>query len=180
MKAIKEAPRPRNVSELKYYLGLLTYYSKFMPNLSSTLAPLYSLLRSSSHWHWGVRQAKAFKASQQLLTSSEVLVHFDPRNEIVLSCDASPYGIGAVLSHRFQDGTERPVGFSSRTLSSAEKKYSQIEKEGLACVFGVKRFHSYLYWYRFTLISDHKAFLSLFNEVKACHHRHQLGFRGGH
>ena len=92
VKAIKEAPRPRNASELKSYLGLLTYYSKFMPNLSSTLAPLYSLLRSSSHWHWGVRQAKAFKASQQLLTFSEVLVHFDPRNEIVLSCDASPYG----------------------------------------------------------------------------------------
>lgn len=69
--------------------------------------------------------------------SSQVLVHFDPKFEIRLACDASDYGIGAVLSHRFPDGSEKPVAFMSRTLNEAEKKYSQIEKEGLACVVGV-------------------------------------------
>ena len=167
VKAIQEAPKPNNVSELKAYLGLLSYYSKFLPNLSTTLAPLYSLLRASTRWHWTAEQEEAFKASKHLLTSSQVLVHFDPKLDIVLSCDASAYGIGAVLSHRMPDGSEKPVGFVSRTLSAAEKNYSQIEKEGLACVFGVKRFHSYLYGHSFTLITDHKPLLSLFNAQQA-------------
>ena len=167
VKAIQEAPKPNNVSELKAYLGLLSYYSKFLPNLSTTLAPLYSLLRASIRWHWTAKQEEAFKASKRLLTSSQVLVHFDPKLDIVLSCDASAYGIGAVLSHRMPDGSEKPVGFVSRTLSAAEKNYSQIEKEGLACVFSDKRFHSYLYGHSFTHITDHKPLLSLFNAQKA-------------
>ena len=108
-----------------------------------------------------------FQASKQLLLSSQVLVHFDPNKELILSCDALAYGIGAVLSHKMPDGSERPIGFVSRTLSSAKKNYSQIEKEGLACVFGVKRFHSYLYGHHFSLITDHKPLLNLFNEQQA-------------
>ena len=167
VKAIVEAPSPRNTQELKSYLGLLTYYCKFLPNLSTRLAPLYKLLRKGQPWHWRSKQKRAFKESKKLLTSAEFLVHFDPKLKLVLACDASAYGIGAVLAHRFPDGSERPIGYASRTLTQAERNYSQIEREGLACIFGVKRFHSYLFGHHFELITDHKPLLALMGEHRA-------------
>ena len=80
------------------------------------------------------------------LSIDAVLVHFDPRKPLVLSVDASPKGVGAVLSHQMSDGSERPIAYASRTLSKSEANYAQIEKEGLAIVFGLKKFHLYLYW----------------------------------
>ena len=167
VEAIHSAPEPRNVSELKSFLGILAYYSRFLPSLSSTLAPLYSLLRKDTPWIWGGAQIRAFKSAKKLLTSEQVLAHYDASLPLVLACDASAYGIGAVLSHRTADGSERPVAFASRTLSDAERRYSQIEKEGLACVFGVKHFHMYLYGRHFYLQTDHKPLTALFGETRA-------------
>ena len=167
VRAIKEARAPENVTELRSYLGLLTYYGKFLPKLSTILAPLHALLRKGITWKWAVNEQNSFTRSKQLLISSQVLVHYDPKKEIIVSCDASPYGIGAVIAHRMEDGSERPIAFASRTLMPAEKKYAQIEKEGLSCVFGVSRFHSFLYGRRFTLVTDHKPLLGLFDEDRA-------------
>ena len=125
LEAIRDAPKPRNVTELRSYLGLLTYYSKFLPNLASTINPLYRLLLKSSPWHWGNREQKAFEASKQLLLSSQLLAHYDPQHALVLACDASPYGLGAVISHHYPDGSECPIGYASKTLTGAEKNYSQ-------------------------------------------------------
>ena len=110
VKALQAVPNPKNVTELKSYLGMLSYYSKFLPNLSSKLAPLHKLLKQSVPWQWKDEQQQAFENSKQLLSSSQLMVHFDPTLEIRLACDASAYGIGAVLSHVMPDGSQKPIG----------------------------------------------------------------------
>ena len=118
-KAILQAPAPKNVTQLKSWLGLLNYYSKFLPNLSATLAPLYDLLKSQRSWSWESSQQVAFSNAKELLTSASVLVHYEPDRELVLACDASEYGVEAVLSHHFEEGFDRPIAFASRTLAPA-------------------------------------------------------------
>lgn len=90
-----------------------------------------------------------------------MLVHYNPQYPITLAADASGYGVGAVLSHVFPNGIEEPIAFASRTLTKAEERYSQLEKEALALIFGVKRFHQYLYGHTFTLITDHKPLATI-------------------
>nr|XP_054759433.1 uncharacterized protein LOC129265467 [Lytechinus pictus] len=167
VQAITNAPEPKSVKELRSFLGLLNYYGKFLPDLASNLEPLHRLLRKDARWQWGNEQKQAFVRAKKLLNSTRVLAHYNPAEQLILACDASPYGIGAVLAHRFSDGTEKPIGFASRTLNVAERRYSQLDKEGLAIVFGVKRFHQYLYGRKFEIITDHKPLLGLFGERKA-------------
>ena len=166
VRAIVEAPAPHNVSQLKSFLGLLNYYAKFLPQLSTLLAPLYSLLQKNKQWTWGGEQEKAFLEAKAQLTSPRILAHYDPEKELVLSCDASPYGVGAVLSHRMDNGSEKPIAFASRSLAPAEKRYAQLDKEALAIVFGVKKFNQYLLGRKFTILSDHKPLEHLLNETR--------------
>ncbi|KAL5515075.1 hypothetical protein EMCRGX_G000193 [Ephydatia muelleri] len=165
-RAIVDAPVPEDISQLKSFLGLVNYYAKFLPCLADTLAPLYKLLTKHQPWSWGADQAAAFQKAKFQLTSDVLLVHFDPSKKISLSCDASPYGIGVVLSHLQEDGSDRPIAYASRSLAPAEKNYSQIEKEGLAVVWGVKKFHQFLFGRQFVVYSDHKPLQFLFSETK--------------
>ena len=166
IRAITQAPAPQNLAQLRSFLGMVNYYGKFLHQLSSRLAPLYSLLQKGTKWHWKEEQEKAFQEVKKSLTSPKVLAHYDPNEKLQLSCDASPYGVGAVLSHVLKDGSEKPIAFASRSLAPAEKNYSQFDKEGLAVVFGVKRFHHYLFGRKFTIFSDHKPLQHIFSETR--------------
>ena len=146
----------------------LNYYHKILPNLSSELKPLYDLLRNYTKFQWGKAQDTVFRRSKELMRSSTLLVQYNPELPLLIDCDASPHGLGAVLSHRFPDGVEKSICYTSRTLAQAETKYSQVEKEGLAVihVFGLKRFHKYIYGRQFDINTNHKPFLGLFSERK--------------
>ena len=164
--AIAQAPEPKNVQELRSFLGLLNYYGKFIKNLSSILYPINQLLQASHKWEWTQECQEAFTEAKKQLTSSDVLTHYDPDLPINMAADASAYGIGAVISHVLPDGAERPICFASRTLTTSEQNYAQLEKEALALVFGTKKFHQYLYGRKFTLITDHKPLTAIFGPKK--------------
>ncbi|KAK3726335.1 hypothetical protein QZH41_008960, partial [Actinostola sp. cb2023] len=166
VEAIKHAPEPKDIGQLRAFLGMLNYYHRFLPDVSTVLEPLHKLLRKGEKWQWQEEQRTAFEKAKELLQSAELLVHFDPTKELILASDASNYGIGAVLSHNARDGSERPIGYVSRSLNTAERGYSTIEKEALAIVFGVKKFHQFLYGHKFTIKTDHKPLEGLFSEKK--------------
>ena len=138
---------------------MLNFYGKFIPNLSSILEPLHSFMRKDVVWKWEVEQQEAFDKAKNQLQSSDLLVHYDPEKELVVSCDASPYGVGAVLSHVMEDGSERPVAYALSTHSTAERNYGHLDKEALAVVFAVKKFHQFLYGRHFKIYTDHKPLL---------------------
>jgi len=161
LKAITEAPSPKKLSALRSFLGLLNYYGRFISNLSTIIHSLNQLQRKDTPCSWLEACQEAFETAKSQLVSSKVLVHYDPTLPITLVGDASAYEVGAVISHIIRDGGERPIAFASRTLSSAESNYSQVEKEALSLVYGVTKFHSYLYGRQFTLITDHKPLTTI-------------------
>lgn len=168
IKAIVQAPVPTNVSQLQSFLGLVNYYRCFVPGASTVLSPLYELLKKGAKWCWSDRENEAFMRIKNNITSDQVLTHFNPGAKIILTVDASPSGLGAVLSQIDSDKQEKPIAFASRTLSNSEKRYSQIQKEATAIIFGVRRFHQYLYGRAtpFILRTDHKPLLSIFGPNK--------------
>lgn len=160
---IEKANSPNNESELKFFLGLLSYYHKFIPNLSSKLYPLYNLLKNDVRYVWDDNCQKAFLESKNLLIKTNFLEFYDPRKPIVVISDASSYGLGRLIAH-VVDGTEKPISFTSFSLNSAQKKYPILHLEALALVCTIKKFHKYLYGQHFTVYTDHKPLVGIFGK----------------
>lgn len=158
--AVQSAKVPENVKELQSFLGLITFYGNFIQNLATIAHPLYNMLNKDVKWNWTKECQKSFERIKAEVTSPTFLVHYQMDLPVKLVCDASNIGLGAVLAHVMPDGTEKPIAFASRVLNKAERNYSQIEKEALALVYGVKKFHMYPYGRKkFTLVTDHEPLL---------------------
>ena len=133
--AIREAPAPRNTGEMRSFLGLANQYRKFVDNMSTLAEPLNELLQHKKRWKWTERTETAFTEIKRRITQDTVLTHYNPEEKIYLAVDASPVGLGAVISHG-RGKEERPIAFASRTLTETEKNYSQIDREALAIIYG--------------------------------------------
>ena len=164
--AVINMPAPKDVNSLRSFLGQVQFYNKFLPGLSTLLEPLYYLTKKNVSWRWNQEQEESFRKVKQLLTSETVLAHYDPNIDIGIACDASNVGIGSVLFHRYPDGSERPIANVSKTLTATQRKYSQIQKEALAIIFSLAKFHQYLYGRKFILVTDHKPLICIFGTGK--------------
>ena len=152
VEAIIAMPTPANREDLQRFLGVVTYLSKFIPNMSQKSAALRQLLQKDVEWSWGQVEEDTFTCLKTSISSAPVLKFFDPKEPVTLSVDASSKGVGAVLLQN-----DRPVAYASKALTLSQENYAQIEKEMLAIVFGCERFHDYLYGQReITVESDHK------------------------
>lgn len=159
-------PPPKNVKEVEIFMGKINYYSKFIPNFSQVSAPINQLRQKHKIFNWDSKCEDSFNKLKIALSQKPLLVHYDSKLPIIVNTDASDFGIGAVILHRFPNGEEHPIAFTSKTLSSAEQKYATIEKEALAIVFAVKKFHQYLSGRTFEIETDHKPLLSILSSKK--------------
>ena len=157
LRAVRDMARPENRKQLRSFLGAINYYAKFIPHLQSTCAPLHRLTRNDTPWQWTSEHDVIFTRLKERLTSSDTLVHYDDSEQLVIATDASDIGLGAVLMHRFPDGSERPIAFASRLLSDCEQRYAAIDKEALAIIYAVNdKFQQYVMGRRFILKTDHR------------------------
>ena len=124
--------------------------------------PLYCLLKKDCAWNWTELQQESFTKLKNKLITTPVLIVYDKLLPLKLTCDASSYGVGAVSSHVLPDNSERPIAFASRTLNEHEKRYSQLDKECVSIIFGLKKFNQYVFGRKFTLSTDNKALKHIF------------------
>lgn len=162
IKAVTDFPTPKSPKDIKSFLGLVSYYRRFIPDFSKLAKPLTSLLKKEVAFNWRNEQQLSFELLKNKLVTSPVLAYPDFTKPFILTCDASNFAVSAILSQG-QIGRDRPIAYSSRTLNKAECNYSVTEKECLAIVFGTKAFRPYLYGHRFTIVTDHKPLQWLFN-----------------
>ena len=126
--AVINMPVFKNVSHLKPFLGQLQFYINFFKNLSTFIEPLFRLNRKNIPWQWGAEIETAFKRVKDFLCTDTVRTHFDQSLSVGISCDISNVGIGAVLFHRYPDGSKRPIANISKTLNLTQRNYCQIQK----------------------------------------------------
>lgn len=145
LKAITEMPRPTSKTELRRLLGMATYIGRFVPNMAELLQPLSSMLSSKQESVWEAAQEDAFGKWKKLLSSSPVLAVYSSDRPTKITADASSYGLGAVLLQKQENGHFAVIAYASRVLTETERRYPQIEKEGLSLVWACEKFYDYVF-----------------------------------
>jgi len=161
--AVREFPIPKSVRELRSFLGLASYYRRFIPGFSRIAGPLFALTHKGSEFIWSTECENVFKQLKSLLTDAPLLVFPDFEKEFILEIDASGQGLGAVLVQEQDNGTTAPIAYASRTLQRHERNYGVTELEALGVVWAVKHFRPYLYGHKCRVVTDHEALKSLLN-----------------
>lgn len=163
VEAIKKFPTPKNVKQLKGFLGLTNYYSKFTKYYSDTTYPLLALIRKGSKWEWTEEMTAQFNKVKELFCEAMIINHPDPKKRYYLECDASNYAIGAVLYQYSENHEEQIVGFASRSMKGAELNYFTTEKELLAIVYALEKFRTFIIGAKLTIRTDHHALTFIFS-----------------
>ena len=163
VEAVQATPVPTSAPQLASFMGLVQYYGKFVPALADTAAPLFALLKKGAEWKWTAVEDHAFNHIKQMLTEAPVLTHYNVDMPLRLDCDASGQALGVVLSHETASG-ENPIAYASRTLTDVERRYSQLDREALCLVWGVKHFSKYLFGREFVLQTDCKPLQGIFGD----------------
>ena len=167
--AVKRFPTPTSVKAVQQFLGLASYYRRFVPNFARVANSLYALTRQDVPFQWTQACQHSFERLKDLLTTLPVLAYPDFTKEFVLHTDASGAVIGAVLEQEQDDGLLHPVAYASRTTNRHEKRYGVTELEALGVVWAVKHFRSYLLGQKCTVYTDHAPLRSMLQA------RHQSG-----
>ena len=162
IEAVRSWPVPLNVQELRSFLGLCSYYRRFVRDFAKMAKPLHSLTQKNASFKWTEECQEAFAKLKEHLSQSPVLIDPDSSSEFILDTDASHLAIGAVLS-QMVDRKEHPVAYFSRTLNQPEQQYCVTRKELLAVVQSIKHFHPYLYGRHFLVRTDHASLQWLLN-----------------
>ncbi|XP_031330866.1 uncharacterized protein K02A2.6-like [Photinus pyralis] len=168
IQAIIRAPAPSNVTELQAFLGLVNFYGPFLESKATIAEPLHKLLHKNVTFRWGRDEAQAFGRVKSLLTKKPILCHYHEGRKLILTVDASSFGVGMVLSQPQENGREAPIAFHSRTLSKPERNFAQVDKEALAIMVGVTKFHNYIFGRKVEIRTDHKPLLGILGENKHC------------
>ncbi|UYV76882.1 K02A2.6-like, partial [Cordylochernes scorpioides] len=163
IEAVLNFPIPKNIEMLRSFLGTCGFLRKFIPNFSKLAEPLNNLTRKNVRWNWDLKTNKAFQDLKESLTKEPCLAYYNLNSPTELITDASPIGLGAVLIQTQQNGIKRPIAYASRSLTDTEKRYSQIEKKTLGCVWAIEHFNTYIWGRKFVLKTDHKPLIYMLN-----------------
>ena len=158
---IANCEAPKNVSEIRSFLGMAQYVARFIPDFASWTEPLSRLTRKDVPWEWTQQEQEAFDI-KEALTTTQVMAYFNPAKQTEVLVDGSPVGVGAILAQEV-----KIIAYASRALTDVEQRYSQTDREMLAVVFGVEHFHLYLYGTNFTVYTDHKPLLGIYKSQKS-------------
>lgn len=162
IEAVQNFPTPKNIHNVRQFLGLASFFRRFIKDFAIMARPLSKLLKKNAPWNWNVEQEKAFQDLKSKLVSRPVLALFDPERECELHTDASKLVVGGILLQKQSDVKLQPVAYYSRQTTPEEQHFTSYELETLAVISSLSKFRSYLLGLEFTIVTDCNSLRSTF------------------